>query len=92
MNFSDSSTFFRGIGFTLALTMNLLGAPASRRPVGSRKPELAGETPVVAVLCPGKRALPETVPRFMAPMRAQTASDQSARSRKKISEPVMALV
>ena len=34
--------------------MNLLGAPASRRPVGSRKPELAGETP----------ALPGTVPRF----------------------------
>ena len=31
--------------FTLALSMNLLGAPASRRPVGSRKPELAGETP-----------------------------------------------
>jgi hypothetical protein len=34
--------------------MNLLGAPASRRPVGSRKPELAGETP----------ALPGIVPRF----------------------------
>jgi spermidine synthase len=33
---------------------NLLGAPASRRPVGSRKPELAGETP----------ALPGIVPRF----------------------------
>jgi signal transduction histidine kinase len=32
----------------------LLGAPASRRPVGSRKPELAGETP----------ALPGTAPRF----------------------------
>jgi len=39
---------------TLTLSMNLLGAPASRRPVGSRKPELAGETP----------ALPGTVPRF----------------------------
>jgi spermidine synthase len=38
-----------------SLSMNLLGAPASRRPVGSRKPELAGETP----------ALPGTVPRFM---------------------------
>ena len=34
--------------------MNLLGAPASRRPVGRRKPELAGETP----------ALPGTAPRF----------------------------
>ena len=34
--------------------MNLLGAPASRRPVGRRKPELAGETP----------ALPGSVPRF----------------------------
>ncbi len=32
---------------------NLLGAPASRRPVGSRKPELAGGTP----------ALPGTAPR-----------------------------
>jgi len=31
-----------------------LGAPASRRPAGSQKPELAGETP----------ALPGTVPRF----------------------------
>ena len=28
------------------------------RPVGSRKPELAGGTPVVAELCPGKPALP----------------------------------
>ena len=28
-------------------SMNLLGAPASRRPVGSRKPELAGETPAL---------------------------------------------
>jgi SAM-dependent MidA family methyltransferase len=37
-----------------SLPMNLLGAPASRRPVGSRKPELAGETP----------ALPGTVPQF----------------------------
>ena len=33
---------------------DFLGAPASRRPVGSRKPELAGETP----------ALPGTAPRF----------------------------
>ena len=39
--------------------MNLLGAPASRRPVGSRKPEFAGETP----------ALPGTVARFRGPMR-----------------------
>ena len=30
-----------------ALPMNLLGAPASRRPVGSRNPELAGETPAL---------------------------------------------
>ena len=37
-----------------SLASSLLGAPASRRPVGSRKPELAGETP----------ALPGTVPRF----------------------------
>ncbi len=37
------------------LPMNHLGAPASRRPVGSRKPELAGEMP----------ALPGTAPRFM---------------------------
>ena len=36
------------------LAPSLLGAPASRRPVGSLKPELAGETP----------ALPGTVPRF----------------------------
>jgi hypothetical protein len=27
--------------------MNLLGAPASRQPVRSRKPELAGETPAL---------------------------------------------
>jgi len=27
--------------------MYLLGVPASRRPVGSRQPELAGETPVI---------------------------------------------
>jgi len=55
---------FSGIGFTLAFSMSLLGAPAcraeaskrrltSRRPVGSRKPELAG-----------KPALPGTAPRF----------------------------
>jgi hypothetical protein len=49
---------------TFTLSMILLGAPASRRPVGSRKPELAGGTPVVAVLCPGKPALPGTVPKF----------------------------
>ena len=36
------------------LPMNLLGAPASRRPVGSRKPEFAGET----------QALPGTVPQI----------------------------
>jgi 2-phosphosulfolactate phosphatase len=36
------------------LAPSLLGAPASRRPVGSRKPDFAGETP----------ALPRTVPRF----------------------------
>jgi hypothetical protein len=35
--------------------MNPLGAPASRRPVGGRMPELAGETP----------ALPGIVPRFI---------------------------
>jgi hypothetical protein len=34
--------------------LNFLGAPAFRRPVRSRKPELAGETP----------ALPGTVPWF----------------------------
>jgi hypothetical protein len=39
--------------------MNLLGAPASRRPVGNRKPELVGEMP----------ALPGTVPWFKTPMR-----------------------
>jgi ATP-dependent helicase/nuclease subunit B len=31
----------------LNLPMNLLGAPASRRPVGSQKTELAGETPAL---------------------------------------------
>ena len=36
------------------LAPSLLGAPAPRRPVGSRKPDFAGETP----------ALPGTVPRF----------------------------
>ncbi len=38
--------------------MNLLGTLASRRPVGSRKTELAGGTP----------ALPGIVPRFMSVM------------------------
>gem|GEM_PF-4475146 len=42
--------------------MKLLGAPASRRLVGSRKPELAGET----------LALPGIVPHFMAPIRVQS--------------------
>ncbi len=42
-----------------ALSMNLLGAPASRRLVGNRKPELAGETP----------ALPGTARRFRGSMR-----------------------
>jgi hypothetical protein len=50
----------RGEGFVLVniglLPLNFLGALASRRPVGSGKPELAGETP----------ALPGTVPRFGA--------------------------
>jgi hypothetical protein len=31
--------------------MNLLGAPASRQPVGSLKPELAGETPALPARC-----------------------------------------
>jgi SAM-dependent MidA family methyltransferase len=35
------------------LPMNLLGAPASRRPVGSRKSELAGETPALPGTVPG---------------------------------------
>ena len=47
------------------LPMNLLGAPASRRPVGRLKPELAGETP----------ALPGTAPRFMG--RAGVISNHS---------------
>ena len=46
-------------------TMDQLGAPASRRPVGSRKPELVGETP----------ALPGTAPRFMG--RADVVSNFS---------------
>ena len=41
------------------LPMTLLGAPASRRPVGTRKQELAGETP----------ALPGMAPRFKGSMR-----------------------
>jgi hypothetical protein len=39
--------------------MNLLGAPASRRPAGTRKSELAGETP----------ALPGMAPRFKGSIR-----------------------
>jgi len=46
-------------GSRLTLAMNLLGALASRRLVGSQKPKFAGETP----------ALPGTAPRFMAPIR-----------------------
>jgi len=45
--------------FAPTLPINLLGAPASRRPVRSQKLELAGETP----------ALPGTVPRFRGSMR-----------------------
>ena len=41
---------------TTVFTMNLLGAPASRRPVGSRKPELAGETPALLGTRPSERA------------------------------------
>jgi hypothetical protein len=48
--------------------MNLLGAPASRRPVGSRKPELAGETP----------ALPGTVPRFKGSKRESVRGNLSS--------------
>jgi hypothetical protein len=44
----------------LVFSLNLLGAPASRRPVVSRKPEHAGETP----------ALPGVVPRFTGSKRA----------------------
>jgi hypothetical protein len=54
LGFSRFLEVFSEIRFTLALSINPLGAPASRRPVGSRKPELAGETP----------ALPGIVPRF----------------------------
>src|SRR5664280_915060 len=50
------------------LPMNLLGASASRRPVGSRKPELAGETPT----------LPGTVPRFEGV--GQNDSSETARN------------
>jgi NAD dependent epimerase/dehydratase family enzyme len=32
--------------------MNFLGAPAPRRPVGNRKPELAGETPALPGIAP----------------------------------------
>src|ERR1017187_8704426 len=42
-----------------SLPMNLLGAPASRRPVGNQTSEFAGETP----------ALPGTPPRFRASKR-----------------------
>ena len=34
--------------FKAAVAMSLLGAPASRRPVGSRKPEFAGGTPALS--------------------------------------------
>jgi ATP-dependent helicase/nuclease subunit B len=38
-----------------AQPINLLGAPASRRSVGSQKPELAGETPALPGTAPGFR-------------------------------------
>jgi hypothetical protein len=53
---------------TPTLPMNLLGALASRRPVGSRKPELAGETP----------ALPGTVPRFKGSKRESVRGNLSS--------------
>jgi 2-phosphosulfolactate phosphatase len=52
-----------------SLPMNLLGAPASRRPVGSRKPELVGETP----------ALPGTVPRFKGSTRESVRGESVRR-------------
>src|ERR1017187_1429305 len=52
---------------TIILPMNRLGAPASRRPVGNRKPELAGETP----------ALPETAPRVMGSKRENAFGETS---------------
>jgi hypothetical protein len=36
----------------MVVLLNLLGAPASRRPVGNRKPELAGETPALPGIAP----------------------------------------
>ena len=42
------------VAMGIEFSLTLLGAPAGRRPVGSRKPELAGGTP----------ALPGIVPRF----------------------------
>ena len=48
------------------LAPSLLGAPASRRPVGSQKPEHAGETP----------ALPGVVPRLRGSSLSSTGLDQ----------------
>ena len=64
------------------LAPSLLGAPASRRPVGSLKPELAGETP----------ALPGTVPRFEGVRNdpAETALDAWRKAKSNLLEAVSA--
>ena len=60
--------------------MHLLGALASRRPVGSRKLELAGETP----------ALPRIAPRFKSGL-ARKSSFRALARRAKISNHGMQL-
>jgi 2-phosphosulfolactate phosphatase len=64
------------------LAPSLLGAPASRRPVWSLKPELAGETP----------ALPGTVPRFEGVRNdpAETALDAWRKAKSNLLEAVSA--
>ena len=64
------------------LAPSLLGAPASRRPVGSLKPELAGETPT----------LPGTVPRFEGVRNdpAETALDAWRKAKSNLLEAVSA--
>ena len=47
LNLAAATWLGRAGGQSDSLSVNLLGAPASRRPVGSQKPELAGEMPAL---------------------------------------------
>ena len=63
------------------LSMNVPGAPASRRPVGNRKPELAGETPALPRTAPlpkPRGSMREFVRRILTPSLSPTVGEGRA--------------